>query len=71
MRNEEQQSRHVQLLAAGWSYDANSDMYTPPNAPKDGTARQHNQASAWQYYSTAQPGKPAQQRADPRRKEPE
>lgn len=43
----QQQSRHEQLIRAGWRYDAAQDRYAAPGSPTDGTERWYNQAAAW------------------------
>lgn len=71
-------TRHDQLIAAGWRYDAASDMYAAPGSATDGTARHYNQAAAWaeQQALAAQadtkPAGPAvRKQRDPRAQEPE
>jgi len=74
-----QQTRHEQLLAAGWQYDPAQDRYRAPNTPDDGTATLYNLEAAWQHYTASQidsantplpPPKDAR-KVDPRRQEPE
>jgi hypothetical protein len=73
-------TQHEQLIANGWRYDAESDMYSPPGSATDGTARRYNLHAAWQalQISTAdqalsEPPLPRSMRRgkDPREKEPE
>lgn len=74
-------SRHDQLIAAGWRYDPATDRYAAPNSPTDGTARQYNLAAAWaseqarQADAKQQPAPadtpPARRQADPRKQEPQ
>lgn len=76
-----EQSRHDQLIAAGWHYDVAQDRYVAPGSPTDGTARRYNQPAAWQALQAAPaeattPGTPAlkgtrTRRTDPRRQEPQ
>lgn len=72
------QTRHEQLIAAGWHYDASTDTYRAPGSPADGTARLHNLNAAWSAHETnlahAATGEtPAKgtRAADPRRQEPQ
>lgn len=48
------QTRHEQLINAGWHYDSASDRYRAPGSPSDGTAKLHNLNAAWQEYQFAQ-----------------
>ena len=41
-------TRHKQLLRAGWRYDETQDRYAAPHSPSDGTERWYNLAAAWQ-----------------------
>lgn len=71
-----QPSRHDQLIAAGWRYDAAQDRYAAPDSPSDGTETWHNLAAAWQaFQASGQPAQttpPATTRArDPREQEPQ
>jgi hypothetical protein len=76
--SDNQKTQHEQLIAAGWRYDAGSDMYTAPDSATDGTARQYNLRAAWQalQISTADrtlseaPAKGTRV-DDPRRQEPQ
>lgn len=73
------ESRHNQLLTAGWIYDASQDRYRAPDSASDGTARLYNQAAAWEQLQADQAERASQPPApvkgtrqiDPRRKEPE
>jgi hypothetical protein len=73
------QTRHEQLVNAGWNYDAASDMYVSPGSPDDGTAKRFDLTAAWlefqahQLDSANQLGTPPRgtRAPDPRHKEPE
>lgn len=69
-------TRHEQLLAAGWIYDAATDRYREPGSADDGMARMRNLEAAWLEFqaSQQQPAStpPTRTRAaDPRRQEPQ
>jgi len=71
-----EQSRHEQLIAAGWRYDKATDHYTAPGSATDGTARQYNLAAAWAFAQGQQALKQAKdaprvRTRDPRQQEPE
>lgn len=72
------QTRHEQLITAGWRYDASSDRYAAPGSATDGTQRTYDIGAAWLAFSTdtapMPPKADAPARAlppDPRHKEPE
>jgi len=73
------QTRHEQLIAAGWIYDADSDRYRAPGSATDGTATLFNLRAAWDAYlasivdSANQPIVPpkTQVAPDPRKQEPQ
>lgn len=72
------QSRHQQLLTAGWIYDDTQDRYRAPESASDGTATLYNQAAAWEHYQADQlssaddaPPTRATRAADPRKQEPQ
>lgn len=74
------QTRHEQLISAGWRYDPASDRYSPPGSATDGTARMCNLDAAYLAFSTsttpmppvaAPPPEARGRSADPRHKEPE
>lgn len=74
------QSRHEQLVAAGWRRSATQDRYAAPGSATDGTERFYNEAAAWHTFQAVQaseatsPGtKAPRTRAgrDPRRQEPQ
>ena len=72
------QTRHEQLVAAGWRYDAAQDRYAAPGSPADGTARLYNLNAAWSAHETnlahEKTGEtPARgtRAADPRKQEPQ
>jgi hypothetical protein len=67
-------TRHEQLIAAGWRYDAAQQRYYAPGAPQDGTAPSYNEAAAWLHYEMDQDqAAPATRvrRRDPRQQEPQ
>lgn len=71
-------TRHDQLIAAGWRYDANQDRYAAPGSLTDGTERWHNQAAAWSAFQATESGPPAKpappvgkRATDPREQEPQ
>lgn len=75
------QTRHEQLLAAGWHYDPATDRYRAPDSKSDGTARLHNLAAAWLEFQASQIDTASEptgstpprgtRMSDPRRQEPE
>lgn len=71
------QTRHEQLLGAGWDYDAASDRYTAPGSATDGTARLFGLDAAYLALMTDTAPLPpkappkADRVRDPRQKEPE
>lgn len=71
------QTRHEQLLEAGWHYDSATDRYRAPASADDGTAKQYNEAAAYQQLLSDRLNaanaatQPPTRAADPRRKEPE
>lgn len=69
------QTRHAQLIAAGWRYDAAQDRYTPPGDVQKGTEKWYDQGAAWLQQSAAQQPTQPQKRStpvrDPRKQEPQ
>jgi hypothetical protein len=76
-------TRHEDLVAAGWRYDAGQDRYAEPDAPTDGTERYYNLNAAWAAHQqalaeqaaekTAKASPPARtsRSVDPRQSEPQ
>jgi hypothetical protein len=75
-------TRHEDLVAAGWRYDAGQDRYAEPDAPTDGTERYYNLNAAWAAHQQAQserakeaakasPPVRASRSVDPRQSEPQ
>lgn len=71
-------TRHEQLIAAGWRYDASQDRYAAPGSATDGTARLYNLSAAWSAHETNLAHEPAGQTppkgtraVDPRKQEPQ
>lgn len=80
MNEASQPSRHEQLIAANWRYDADQDRYTPPGKVQSGAEKWYNLDAAYamleqQRYEAkmaraSAPGR-GERQTDPRRKEPQ
>lgn len=68
-------TRHDQLITAGWRYDATQDRYTPPGEVQAGTERWYNQNAAWLFLQSTDAPTTSHKRTapvrDPRRQEPQ
>lgn len=77
MRND---TRHEQLMQAGWIYDSTTDRYREKGSPDDGTARLYDIDAAFLQWSIeqgsdaaprVQPAPRPLRQVDPRKQEPE